>query len=163
MPTPKLKIDTKKINKKWGYEVWFSNNELYCGKEIVCVGSKFRERLRNIKWCPTKIPRGHNRSKINLIKHIKYLIKTLTNNGLWSSEGKYHYHPIKDETFYIIEGTLILDVEGKRMWLSKGDSYRIKPGVKHRFRSQGGRCKFIEVSTTHREEDSIRVGDLEDA
>ena len=102
--------------KDWGYEIWFANNELYCGKIIVC------------------------------------------RNRIWSSGGKYHYHLVKDETFLVIEGTLVLDVEGKIEMLDKNDkSYRIRPGIKHRFKSLGKQCKFIEVSTTHREEDSIRV------
>jgi mannose-6-phosphate isomerase-like protein (cupin superfamily) len=78
----------------------------------------------------------------------------------WSSGGKYHYHPIKDETFWIIEGTLLLDVEGKEVVLTYPSYYRIKPGVKHRFRSAGAYCRFIEVSTTHRDDDSIRVESL---
>ena len=109
----------KKVEKAWGYEIWFANNELYCGKEIVC------------------------------------------RDEIWSSGGKYHYHPIKDETFYVIEGILLLDVEEQRIFLDNlSNSYRIKPGVKHRFRSASKYCRFIEVSTTHREEDSIRVENL---
>ncbi len=110
-----------RVEKAWGYEIWFANNELYCGKEIVC------------------------------------------RDGIWSSEGKYHYHPIKDETFWVIDGELLLDIVGEdgvsrtKMLGPLSKSIRIKPGIKHRFRSVGGYCKFIEVSTTHREEDSIRV------
>ncbi len=104
------------IQKSWGQEMWFANNEKYCGKEIICVEDK------------------------------------------WSSEGKYHYHPIKDETFWVIDGELLLDIEGREIVLDPlSDSQRIYPGVKHRFRSVGGYCRFIEVSTTHRDEDSIRV------
>jgi len=41
--------------------------------------------------------------------------------------------------------------------LNKGDSFRVKPGVKHRFTSTSFLgCKFIEASTTHRDEDSYR-------
>ena len=108
----------KIVEKAWGHEIWFANNELYCGKEIVCIGER------------------------------------------WSSDGKYHYHPIKDETFWIIEGKLLLDVEGQEMILTYPSYYRIEPGERHRFKSVGEYCKFIEVSTTHREEDSIRVEGL---
>lgn len=84
--------------------------------------------------------------------------------GKYSSKGAFHYHKIKDETFYIIEGTLLLhivDTEQKATIikrLEKGDSYRVKPGVLHKFTSltEDG-CKFIEVSTTHSDEDSYRV------
>ena len=69
----------------------------------------------------------------------------------WSSEGRFHYHEIKDETFFVIQGRLILDIakdDGtyQRMILYENDSYRIMPGVKHRFSasSESG-CKFIEA------------------
>lgn len=102
------------VRKEWGEEIWFENNELYCGKKIICE------------------------------------------NRIWSSKGKYHYHPIKDETFYIIEGILELDIEGSSVFLPNGSSKRILPGTKHRFRSNTDKCVFIEVSTTHKDEDSIR-------
>jgi len=36
-------------------------------------------------------------------------------------------------------------------------SFRIKPNILHRFKSVGKDCKFLEVSTTHREDDSYRI------
>lgn len=111
-----------RVEKTWGYELWFMNNSLYCGK------------LLSI------------------------------NKDKWSSEGRYHYHKIKDETFFIIEGTLILDWidEDNRVHtvpLSKFQSFRIKPGIKHRFTTNTKRgCKFVETSTTHMDSDSYRVG-----
>ena len=91
----------------------------------------------------------------------KYCGKKLTiYNGAWSSNGKFHYHKIKDETFFIIEGTLLLDVEIdgviRYLTLNTGSSFRVKPNVKHRFTSSSSVCVFIEVSTTHRDDDSYR-------
>ena len=87
-----------------------------------------------------------------------YCGKILTcRDRIWSSGGRYHYHIEKDETFYILEGRLRLEVEGDTMILGSGDSYRVLPGQKHRFRSEDGSCRFVEVATQHREEDSIRV------
>jgi mannose-6-phosphate isomerase-like protein (cupin superfamily) len=102
----------KIVQKTWGYEIWFENNEMYCGKELVCEDEK------------------------------------------WSSKGKFHHHEIKDETFYIIEGTLLLEAGATRIVLKRGQKFRVKPGVKHRFRSIGPICRFIEVSTTHSDQDS---------
>ena len=34
----------------------------------------------------------------------------LVYNKIWSSNGNFHYHKIKDETFYVINGTLQLDI-----------------------------------------------------
>ncbi len=81
--------------------------------------------------------------------------------GQWSSGGKFHYHKVKDETFFVIEGTLILDViqdSGNVMTyrLGPNTSLRIFPGQKHRFSTDDETCRFIEASTTHMEEDSIR-------
>jgi mannose-6-phosphate isomerase-like protein (cupin superfamily) len=110
----------KKVEKTWGYEIWFENNEKYCGKEL------------------------------------------FVRSGEWSSKGKYHYHLIKDETFYIISGILVLDYEDKHdelqsILLYQRDTFRVPPGMKHRFSSQTlGGCKFIEVSTKHMDEDSYR-------
>jgi len=90
-----------------------------------------------------------------------YCGKKIFSNGKWSSKGNFHYHPIKDETFYILEGKLQLDVGLENGWinsniLSEGESLRLKPSIKHRFRALEGDCTFIEFSTTHMEEDSIR-------
>lgn len=80
----------------------------------------------------------------------------------WSSEGKFHYHENKDETFFIIEGVLWLDIakdSGKfdRIVLLTGDAHRVPPGVKHRFSSASSiPCKFIEASTHHEDSDSYR-------
>lgn len=114
-------MQKKLLHKKtWGWERWFANNELYCGKLI------------------------------------------MVQDGEWSSKGRYHYHKIKDETFFVIEGILRLDYydennEHQILRLPKYGSFRVPPGMKHRFTSISlGCCKFIEASTTHMEEDSYR-------
>lgn len=86
----------------------------------------------------------------------------LCQDKIWSSFGKFHYHRIKDETFYVIEGLLELDYVQEdgiivSQHLREGDSIRIKPYTKHRFRSAIPRCRFVEVSTHHFDEDSIRT------
>jgi mannose-6-phosphate isomerase-like protein (cupin superfamily) len=82
-------------------------------------------------------------------------------SGIWSSEGLYHYHKLKDETFLVIEGDLILeyyeDNIHRSLILGKYNSFHIKPGVKHRFSGHGNLgCRFIEASTEHFESDSYR-------
>lgn len=104
--------------KSWGKEVWFENNDLYCGKLLMVY------------------------------------------QGYWSSKGKFHYHKKKDETFFVIYNSLLLDVEVdgviRSLVLEPYSSYRIKPYVRHRFTSAGLICHFVEVSTTHVDEDSYR-------
>ena len=115
-----MKNEHTVVEKTWGSEVWFANNDNYCGK-------------------------------------------LLTVTEEWSSKGNFHYHEIKDETFFVVEGILRLDIaddetgEYHRILLYENDSYRVMPGVKHRFRSaKPTPCKFVEASTTHREDDSYR-------
>jgi len=95
----------------------------------------------------------------------KYCGKVLyINYGKWSSEGRYHYHKIKDETFFIVEGMLRVDyydiginITKHSIILNEGDSFRVPTGMKHRFTaaSKDG-CNFIEASTTHFDSDSYR-------
>jgi len=108
------------VAKEWGNEIWFENNNLYCGKLL------------------------------------------FVEEGKWSSYGNFHYHKIKDETFFVIEGSLRLDFVGDHneifsIDLEKNQSARIFPGTRHRFTSiSKNGCKFIEVSTTHSDDDSYR-------
>jgi len=93
----------------------------------------------------------------------KYCGKLLfVRKNQWSSGGKYHFHKIKDETFLVIEGGLILDYVEDGVFKSKTmgayDSFHVPAGMKHRFSAYTDEgCKFIEASTTHREDDSYRV------
>jgi mannose-6-phosphate isomerase-like protein (cupin superfamily) len=93
----------------------------------------------------------------------KYCMKVIVcRDEKWSSQGLYHYHKIKDETFYIIEGTLVLELRDQtNKWhffiLEPGDHVRIHPYELHRFKCEGAFCKFIEASTHHDEEDSFRT------
>ena len=83
-------------------------------------------------------------------------------NNKFSSGGKFHYHLQKTETFFVISGILLLekvdsDCKIKSMFLNVGDSFQIKPGVLHRFKSFSQVAKFIEASTYDRPEDSYRI------
>lgn len=87
--------------------------------------------------------------------------KLFVRRGNWSSHGNYHYHKVKEETFYVLEGMLALDIaseDGKveHILLPPFATYHIKPGTKHRFGGFHSDCTFIEFSTTHRDEDSYR-------
>lgn len=88
-----------------------------------------------------------------------YCLKRITINfGKTSSEGKFHYHKKKDETFIIESGSLILDVwNSASEVLRPGDVFRIKPNTKHRFTASAedyGKCCFWEVSTHHEDSNS---------
>jgi len=88
--------------------------------------------------------------------------KIYSDGRKWSSNKNFHYHPIKDETFYVLDGCLQLDIAiefngwASTSILHPGQTFRIKPTIKHRFRGYNGGCTFFEFSTQHFEEDSIR-------
>ena len=79
-----------------------------------------------------------------------------------SSEWRYHYHIVKDETFYVIKGKLILDYVDRNnifhsVILKPGAAFRIRPYIKHRFSTKSfWGCTFMEFSTEHSDEDSYR-------
>lgn len=115
----------KTVLKRWGYEIWIENNQLYCGKHLHVLPEK---------WCSA------------------------------------HFHKNKKETFYIINGELVLQYSNqidKNTWeldlidsivLKKGQSFTIEPYIVHRFSSNtDAPCDFIEISTHHEDNDSYRI------
>ena len=74
------------------------------------------------------------------------------------------YHEQKDETIYVLSGVLNLHIGDEEsqevLVLSEGDSYRIEPGVVHRFEApkHGTDVELIEVSTPEID-DVIRLQD----
>ena len=72
------------------------------------------------------------------------------------------YHNVKDETIYVSEGVLSLelgvDYNITEIQLNEGHAFRIEPGVVHRFCATEGCVKIIEVSTPELD-DVIRLED----
>ena len=52
-------------------------------------------------------------------------------------EGEYHWHKHEDEDefFYVVEGTFIIDLEGRTVELDPGQGIVVPKGVEHRPRS----------------------------
>ena len=73
-----------------------------------------------------------------------------------------HYHMIKDETWYVKEGSFLyrwIDTKTAEVHeenLKEGDSVRQRPGQPHQLEALEDGVIF-EVSTTHYNEDSYRV------
>ncbi len=69
-----------------------------------------------------------------------------------------HHHKIKDETFYIQSGKVLMelgeDVKEKKIMLP-GDTINITPNTWHRFTGLED-SEIIEFSTHHEDEDSYR-------
>ena len=75
----------------------------------------------------------------------------------------WHYHSLKDETFYLQEGKILLkysdedDIEkAKEIVLNRGDKFHINRGLRHQMFALEDTDLF-EFSTQHFEHDSNRV------
>jgi quercetin dioxygenase-like cupin family protein len=66
-----------------------------------------------------------------------------------------HHHKIKDETFYINKGKVLLEIGGKNIIMMPGDAQLIMPNQKHRFTGLED-SEIMEFSTHHEDSDSYR-------
>jgi mannose-6-phosphate isomerase-like protein (cupin superfamily) len=88
---------------------------------------------------------------------------------LFIEEGKstsMHYHVDKHETFYVIDGTLRVDMLRHKdkpdhhpftMTCKEGESMEMKREQPHKLIAAGGNVTIIEISKFHRDEDSHRI------
>ena len=85
---------------------------------------------------------------------------------LFIKEGKrcsWHYHKLKDETFYLQSGRILLKYsednnrdEAQEVVLLPGDSFYIPTGLRHQMLALED-SELFEFSTEHFDEDSNRV------
>ncbi len=72
------------------------------------------------------------------------------------------YHELKDETFFVARGEIVLEVEEAgqlvRQALHEGESYHVTPPTRHRMIAGGAGCDLYEVSTPELE-DVVRLED----
>jgi len=84
-----------------------------------------------------------------------YCMKMLhLNPGFQSS---LHMHPIKDETFLVVDGCCDLEVDGAIRRMVPTSSHHLMPGVPHRFWAVNGPCTIVEASTPHSDDDVVRL------
>jgi len=90
----------------------------------------------------------------------RYVGKVLTINP--GEKLSRQYHEIKDETIYVMDGVLVLEIgEGdsiEKIIMRKGSTYHVKPGTIHRFAAPSDGCKLMEVSTPELD-DVVRLED----
>lgn len=65
-----------------------------------------------------------------------------------------HYHRIKSESFYVLSGELIVDVEREGFSLMPGELFNIERGQDHSFSTKTG-VIFEEISTKYVMNDSV--------
>ena len=109
------------------------------------------------------------------IKHVpkgwgyeKWIVNTDEYCGklLFFNKGKrcsWHYHTLKDETFYLQSGSILLFYgetdsldDAKTIVLEPGDKFHIHRGLRHQMVAQDD-SELFEFSTQHFDEDSHRV------
>ena len=59
----------------------------------------------------------------------------VTRVGVFEGEFHWHKHDKEDEFFYIVEGRLLLDLEGRTVELAPRQGFLVPRGVMHRTRS----------------------------
>ena len=69
--------------------------------------------------------------------------------------GSIHYHKNKEETFFLLEGRVLLELGNRKIVMKPGDSKIIEPFQKHRFTPLED-SKIIEFSTHHYDSDTYR-------
>lgn len=60
-----------------------------------------------------------------------------------------HYHKLKTETFFVLRGVVYLKADERMVRLLPGQSFTLRPGVRHAFESVDG--AVIEEVSTHDE------------
>lgn len=91
-------------------------------------------------------------------------IITVVNRGyckklLVTFPGQSHpeqYHKQKEETFHILFGEVMLELNGQPRICKPGDVITIEPGTRHAFTSQTG-AVIEEISSTHFKDDSFYI------
>ena len=63
------------------------------------------------------------------------------------------YHKIKEETFHILYGDVLLNLAGTKKECKPGEIITLEKGTKHSFNSKTG-AVIEEISSTHHKEDS---------
>jgi mannose-6-phosphate isomerase-like protein (cupin superfamily) len=56
--------------------------------------------------------------------------------GIFEGEFHWHHHDLEDEFFFVVSGTLLLDLEGKTLELVSGQGFTVPRGVEHRTRAE---------------------------
>ena len=61
---------------------------------------------------------------------------SLVRMGIFEGEFHWHKHDREDEFFFVVSGTLLLDLEEGTMELTPGQGYTVPRGVRHRTRAK---------------------------
>jgi D-beta-D-heptose 7-phosphate kinase/D-beta-D-heptose 1-phosphate adenosyltransferase len=119
------------------------------GTSVVTL-SELKNKINNSKKIVPKVW-GEEEWIVNNEKYCGKILRL--KKGYFSS---YHFHKTKEETFNVLKGLVRFKLEDDELVLGPGDSIHIKPGQKHMFEGLED-SEIMEVSTTHLEEDVVRL------
>ena len=94
---------------------------------------------------------GEEHIVVNEATHCGKLLKI--NAGCQCS---FHHHNEKDETFYVLAGPVIMQIEDKVCVAGFGEAFRIPPGTRHRFAANLHQAQLAEFSSHHDDSDVVR-------
>lgn len=115
------------VDKSWGFEHWIVNNDLYCGKELVCLYNRWSSKGKF----------HYHREKSETF----YITTGELEIELQQIEEKY--------------GKVANVGRLSRFVMREGDSLSLEPFIAHRFRARTAPiAKFFEFSTHHEDGDS---------
>ena len=129
---------------------------------ITVKESQYVRRLVKIeKGAPIEIyPKGWGYEKW-IVNKDEYCGKLL--HIIKGKKCSWHYHKLKDETFYLQEGKILLKYsdednieESKELILERGDKFHVYRGLRHQMFALEDTDLF-EFSTQHFDNDSYRV------
>ena len=66
-----------------------------------------------------------------------------------------HHHNMKDETFYMVRGTVSMTAGDETFVMHPGDVFKMRPGVEHTFAAVDGPALVLEVSLPSIEHDNV--------
>lgn len=97
-----------------------------------------------------------------IVNNDKYCFKVLTIDP--GFQCSLHFHNIKDETFVVYQGTILLETcDAQRSVyervLNAGSKQHIPPKTPHRFRALNAPATVFEISTHHDDADVVRIVD----
>ncbi|MGB9677670.1 MAG: cupin domain-containing protein [Candidatus Ratteibacteria bacterium] len=112
------------------------------------------------KFLPLVLDFGYNDFKN--IGHIEYIIANEINEGycgkfIFMFKGQRcpeHYHKKKHETFFVLKGEILMEVNGKKIILKEGDTLPMDRFTSHTFKALKNSL-IIEVSEPSIKNDSL--------
>lgn len=82
-------------------------------------------------------------------KYANHILTNVNNHvvriSVMTEDFYWHYHPNSDETFIVLEGALLLDLETGTIEMSKGQMITVSANVRHRTRPKGPRSVNLTI------------------